>query len=232
VAGWHGDDRASPELDGAAVVTWTAEELRAGGWAEQDVTGYRAGVAAADALLAEIESRPAPEDRPPEPPVGETQARAQELAALLVGRSDRLDAEKAAERRAELMRKAEVTVIRPGDPDPPDVVRRRALEHVLQGGVVIARPGKHNQPRQMVMRVGDETRIITVGGVPERIVFGPADADRLERVWDYAARRREDQWLIAAYGLKECQQAGILVTGAADGGEYAKVQLPPGLEGL
>jgi hypothetical protein len=38
--------------------------------------------------------------------------------------------------------------------------------------------------------------------------------------------------LIAAYGLAECQEAGILVTDVTDPGEFAKVELPAGVAAL
>jgi hypothetical protein len=212
-------------------VTWSAEELRAGGWFEDDIADYLAAVERTGERLAAMPYRPEPGNR--EPALTETESRAQDTAALLVRQSARLDAEQADARRAELLRqRTKLTVLKPGDPDPPDVVRARALAHVMKGGVVIARPGEHNRPRQVAMRLSDEVRVFTAGALPEMTLIRPETADAQLRLWDWTARRREDEMLVAAYGLETCQREGILVTGATDAGEFARVQLPPGVEAL
>jgi hypothetical protein len=212
-------------------VTWSAEELRAGGWPEDDIAEYLAAVARTGERLAAMPYRPAPGNR--EPVLTETESRAQQLAALAVEQSSRRDAEKAAGRRAELLKQqTRITVTRPGDPPAPDERRQWALAEVMRKGVVIARPGEHNRPRQVAMRLGDEVRVFTAGALPEMVLIRPESADEQLRLWDWTARRREDEALIAAYGLAECQQAGILVTGATGAGEFARVELPPGVEAL
>jgi hypothetical protein len=217
-------------------MTWTDEELRAGGWAEDEVTGYRAGTASAEAWLAALESRPpAAEDPGPQPaaPPSETEARAHELAALMVSESDRLDEAKADARRAEVMSQTRVDVMRPGDPDPPAAVRSRALAHLLRDGVVMVRPGAHNRPREVAVRVADGSyRTFTAGAMPEMTVIRPETADAQLGAWEWENRRREDQILIAGFGLAECQRAGVLLTGATDAGEFEKLILPRGVEAL
>jgi hypothetical protein len=212
-------------------VTWTDEELRAGGWAETEIIGYRAGVASAEARFAEMESRPSPaaEDRVPgELPSG-TELRALEAAERFVARAERAHAEA----QAEAMSRTVVRLERPGDPPAPDIVRANALAHIRQGGMVIARPGPHNAPRLVAMRdATGEFKTFTAGAMPEMTLITPANAGRLEYAWEWAQRRDEDEQLIAAWGLAECQRAGVLVTGAVDAGQYAKLTLPPGVKAL
>jgi hypothetical protein len=208
-------------------VTWTGtdDELRASGWSDDEVTGYRAGVASVESWLAALESRPAPEEPDPAPAPSEMELRAQQLAAMMVRESDRLDAAKADLRLAEAVSQTHVVVTRPGDPPSVAEVRANALAHILRDGLVIARPGPHNRPRQMAMRdVDGEIRTFTAGELPKMVIITPSNVDRLERAWEDANRLREDQLLIAAWGLDECQRAGVLVTGARDAGEFVKLQ--------
>jgi hypothetical protein len=151
----------------------------------------------------------------------------------MVSESDRLDAAKADARRAELMDQTTVDVMRPGDPEPPDVLRANALAHLLRNGLVIARPGEGNRPREVAVRVADGSfRTVTAGAMPEMTLIRPETADQQLDAWAQANRRLEDQILIAGFGLAECQRTGVLVTGATDAGEFAKLQLPRGVEAL
>jgi hypothetical protein len=212
-------------------VTRTAEQLRADGWDEDEISEYRAGAASIGARVAELECRSAPtlEDAAPVPAPSETELQAQHWAAVALEQSNRRDVE----RRAEAMTKTRVIVERPDDPVQPEILRARALEHIMRDGVIIARPGPQNQPREMALRGADgEFQVFTAGAMPEMTLIVPATADAQERAWYEAARRREDQMLIAAWGLAECQRTGVLVTGATTAGEYAPPKLPPGVEAL
>jgi hypothetical protein len=83
-----------------------------------------------------------------------------------------------------------VRVELPGDPTPPDIVRANALAHLPEGGVVIARPGPDNVPRQMVMRDTDGgLKTFTAAGLREMTLITPANADQVEYMWEWAQRR-------------------------------------------
>jgi hypothetical protein len=210
-------------------MTWTDEEFRARGWEESEIVAFREGAASVRSWLAEMESRPAPaaEERATAAP-SETEIRAMNAAALLVAQSDRLDAE----RRAQQLADTRVTVARPGDGPTPDEWRARALAYVHRNGTVIARPGPGNAPQAMAVQVDGEWQVVTAGAMPEVAAYGPADADKQMALWDWTAWRRDDQRLIAEFGLEECQRYGVLKTDATDAGEFTKIQLPPGVESL
>jgi hypothetical protein len=214
-------------------MTWADDEL---GWPEDEVTAYRAGAARAEAWLAALESRPSPAEDLAEDqiaPPSETEARVLQAAALMVSGSDRLDEARADARRAELMDQTTVTVTVPGDPEPPGVVRANALAHLLRDGLVMVRPGEHNRPREVAVRVADGSfRTFTAGAMPVMTLIRPETADEQLALWEWENRRREDQILIAGFGLAECERAGILLTGATDAGEYQKLALPRGVEAL
>jgi hypothetical protein len=219
----------------AELRVWADEELRVGGWTEEEVASYRAGVASAEARFAEWESRPAPEASDPVPASApsETEIRVLELAALFVAQSDRADEVRAEAHREELMRQTTAVVTRPGDPEPVADVRSRALAYIARDGLITCRPGPHNAPQQFAVQLPDGLfHTFTAGALPEMTVIRPETADQQLAEWEWAARRREDQMLIAEWGLDECQRAGVLMTGATDAGEYAKLVLPAGVKAL
>lgn len=137
------------------------------------------------------------------------ETRAVDLAASLVAESDYRDGLTRERLRREAEAHTAVSVQRPDDPPTVEDRRRYALTQARIDGHDVLRPGGQ-RPREHYAVVGPDGAAVVKAQLPRQVVWGPDTADQAEREWTQQIRERENEILIAAYGLKACRKAGLL----------------------